>query len=82
MTNFILLVRRLILLYTAFFLADHAWLQLILFMAMSLLDLMNMVHSMPMKQVSANWLNIFNECITLLVSYFVMVINGVTANDE
>ena len=82
MDNFILLVRRLILLYTAFFLSRSTWLQLILFMSMSLLDLVNQVHSKPMKSVLANRMNIFNECITLVVSYFVMVINGVTTNDE
>ena len=59
--NFALIVRRLIMLYVAMFLAQYAWLQIMLFVSLSLISQLHLVHTWPFKEKTENWLSIFNE---------------------
>lgn len=47
MVNFFEMIRRLILLYVAMFLIDKAWIQVIIFMTLSLMSLLYSSHSCP-----------------------------------
>ena len=70
------LLRRLILLYVAMFLASHAWFQVLIFTAMSIFSLVYLLETHPFKAKKENNLSFFNEWVTLGISYLFMVING------
>ena len=75
-SNFYINVRRLSMLYMAMFLTGGEWsfIQVLIFMVQNLLSLMFLVVIMPYELRANNYLNIFNESISLLVSYFIATI--------
>ena len=76
MINFFVMVRRLVLLYVAMFLAQNNWYQVILFMLMSLVSLAYIGYNHSFKAKQENYLFSFNEAITLVLAYLIMVLNG------
>lgn len=64
------------------FLAEHAWIQVIVFTCLSLLQLLYLVDTLPYKERYRNRLDIINEVFILTISYLVMVINGVCYQSE
>ena len=76
MIKFFFMARRLANLYVYMFMSEHPGLQVIIFMALSLISLMYLVSFKPYKKRVNNYLFILNEIITLFVAYHVMVING------
>ena len=76
MNNFFVMVRRLILLYMAMFMAYYSWLQVIVFTTLSVMFIAYLGFTHPFKSKKENSLNFFNEGITSLVAYQVMVLNG------
>ena len=74
--NFMILVRRLMLLYSAMYMQEHAWFQVVLFAFLSLLYLAYLTFTWPFKNMQENLMLIFNVYFTLTISYLVMVING------
>ena len=72
-SNFYINCRRLSLLYMAMFLTGVQWnfLHIIVFMLQNLLSLVFLVVIKPYELRANNYLNIFNESISLLVSYFI-----------
>ena len=76
MNNFFVMVRRLILLYIAMFMAYYSWLQVMIFTSLSVMFIAYLGFTHPFKSKKENNLNLFNEAITSLVAYQVMVLNG------
>ena len=77
--NFFTMARRLVLLYVAMFVAQYAWLQIMVFMAFSLVSSLHLVYTWPFKKRAENQMSIFNEIAMLLVSYLVMMLVGLSA---
>lgn len=71
-----ILVRRLTLLYMAMFLAQYSWLQVSIFTVFSAMQIWYLGFTEPFKSRRGNSLQLFNEGITCLVSYQLMVLNG------
>ena len=80
--NFFEIVRRLVLLYVAMFLASYAWFQIIVFMSFSLISMIYLGYTKPYKVWYENKLYLFNESCTLFVSYLVMGLVGVSGAIE
>ena len=76
MINFFVILRRLLLLYIAMFLAQYSWAQVIMFMTMSLVSLAYVGYEHPYKSRRENRVLMFNEAIILAVAYMIMVLNG------
>ena len=76
MNNFIIMMRRLTLLYMAMFIFEMAWLQIMVYLILNLLMLGFLVMVRPYKEEFNNNLNIFNSLVGILVVYFIMQING------
>ena len=76
MNDFIIIVRRLILLYSAMYMQDQVWFQVVMFASLSLMYLAYLVFTRPFKDGGENTMQIFNEYMTLTISYLVMVLNG------
>ena len=76
LNNFIIICRRLLLLYMSMFIFEMAWLQIIVFLILNLIMLNFLVIVRPYKERLNNNLNIFNSAISILVVYFIMQING------
>ena len=49
---------------------------------MTLISMAYQLQSKPMKQVKENKLILFNEAVTLGISYLFMVINGICYSEE
>ena len=64
-------IRRVSLLYMAMFILGKGWLQVITFIALNLLSACFLVSVMPYEEPYNNYLNIFNECISLVVAYYI-----------
>ena len=77
MVDFFVMVRRLALLYVVMFVPEHSWFKIEMFTAFSLAQLCYLADSRPYKEQKENYLNMFNEGATLIVSYFVLVMNGI-----
>lgn len=73
--NFIIMIRRLTLLFLAMFIVGHPFVQVLIFMLMNLFSLGFIITVMPYAVASNNYQNLLNEVISLLVSYFVVQIN-------
>ena len=56
--------------------------QVALFMSLSLFTLAYAGIPMPYKDPELNFMNIYNELIILIFSYFVMILNGVAINPD
>ena len=76
LNNFIIICRRLLLLYMAMFIFEMAWLQIMVFLILNFIMLNFLVLVRPYKESLNNNLNIFNSAISILVVYFIMQING------
>ena len=76
LSNFLILVRRLSLLYMAMFILDKSWLNILFFMAQTLFFLVFVILVRPYKEDFNNNLNIFNESCSLIICYFILQMNG------
>ena len=74
-SSFFILIRRLTLLYMAMFVHEMQWLQVMTFMAQNLISVCFLIIVMPYEDKKNNYLNIFNEVLSVLVSYFIIVVN-------
>lgn len=82
LNDFTVLIRRLILLYIAMFMADASWLQVGIFMILSCASLMYLGYTQPFKSRKQNLMSIFNEITALSVAYLVMVLNGMSHDED
>ena len=64
-------IRRVTLLYMAMFILNRGWLQVLVFMSQNLFSTIFLLLVMPYEETFNNYLNIFNECISLLISYYI-----------
>ena len=80
--NFFINIRRLTMLYMAMFVIGMSWLQVIVFMLLNFLSLCYLVTVRPYTDRSVNMLNTMNEAFSLLVSYFVLAINGISIDGQ
>ena len=76
MNNFLVILRRLALLYIAMFLENQSWFQVILFTFFSVAFIIYLCYARPMNSRFKNNLSLFNEGITCIVAYLIMVLNG------
>ena len=76
--NFFTMVRRLVNLYMAMFLGQYAWLQITVFMAISLLSTLYLGYTWPYKKRVQNHLSMFNETAILIIAYLIMVLVGIS----
>ena len=76
MIDFFEIIRRLILLYVDMFMQWNSLFQVLIFMMLSLLSSLYLVHARPYKKKINNFLQVFNEIMTLVVSYLLMNVNG------
>ena len=76
------MMRRLALLYVAMFMGDHSWFQMIIFPSLSMAQMIYYGDARPMKTRLSNNMNLFNEGSTLTISYFVLIINGMTTRAD
>ena len=72
------MVRRLVNLYMAMFLGQYAWLQITVFMAISLLSTLYLGYTWPYKKRVQNHLSMFNETAILIIAYLIMVLVGIS----
>ena len=82
MNNFIIIVYRLILLYSAMYMQDQVWFQVVLFASLCLMYLAYLVFARPFKDAGENTMQVFNVYCTLAISYLVMVLNGLCVESE
>lgn len=73
--HFFITIRRLTLLYMAMFILEWTWLTVLVFMIQNLLSLVYLIEVMPFEMKTRNNMNILNESVGLVVSYFVASIN-------
>ncbi len=64
------------------FVLGLGWLQVIAFMSLNLLSLCYLVTVSPYTDKSVNKLNTMTEAFSLLVSYFILAINGVSIDGQ
>ena len=76
--NFFTMARRLILLYVAMLLDHYPWLQITVFMSLSLLSTLYLGYTWPYKNRVQNHLSMFNETAILIIAYLVMVLVGIS----
>jgi len=81
-SNLFINFRRLAMLYMAMFIRGMAWIQVITFTNVNLLSLVFLLHVRPYTNNFTNILNIFNEFVSLIISYYVMTINGVSTDPD
>ena len=81
-SSFFINIRRISLLYMAMFVLGKGWLQVLSFMALNLLSACFLVYVMPYEEPYNNYLNIFNEFISLIVSYYICQINDLRYDPE
>ena len=74
--DFVVMLRRITLLYMYMFMGMASWLQVIIYTMLSFVELCYLLETKPLKDLKQLFLNFFNEIITLTISYLVMVING------
>ena len=73
--NLMVYIRRFSLLYLAMFLVGHPWIQVLSFMLQNLISLAWLMAVRPYETMFNNYLNIFNELISLLVAYLIIQVN-------
>ena len=69
--HLIITVRRLTLLYMAMFVLGQQWLQILSFMLLNVVSLCYLLLSMPYENQATNYMNIINEVISLMITYFI-----------
>ena len=72
LSNFLIMIRRLSLLYMAMFILDNSWLNIMFFMLQSMFFLIFVILVRPYKDEFNNNLNIFNEAFSLFIAYFIL----------
>ena len=82
MFTFFELIRRLTLLYVAMFMQELSYIQVIIFVLLSYISLIYLTLIMPYKSSYENYINLFNETITLFVSYHVKALIGISNSAE
>ena len=75
LNNSFLLLRRMTLLFLAMFVLEMQWLQVLVFMSLNVVSLVYIFSVWPFKDKSNNYLNIFNEFVNLVCSYWITQIN-------
>ena len=78
---FVFTIRRISLCYIAMFLGSQSWLQMIIFVYISCLQLFYLSYEMPYEKRNTNVIEIINEVIILICSYYAMCLIGLTSND-
>ena len=74
--EFLLVARRILLLYMAMFVRDMAWMHIQLFMTTNVLFLIYLGSLKPFISQMNNYWHIFNEATCLAVAYFVFCVNN------
>ena len=77
-----MIVRRGILFYLALLVLQKKWLQVLVFMALNLISLVYLIEAKPYKDSQNNSLNIYNELVILVCSYFITQINDLRYDPE
>ena len=77
-----MLLRRVIFLYIAMFLSSYAWIQMIIFVLMALLNIFYMGFVKPHEDPTMNVIDIVNEIFTLICAYLCMSLVGLSQNPE
>ena len=79
---FIMIWRRVILLFTAMFLTKQAWLQISIFVWMAFWSLFYIGHVMPNLEYKYNIMDIINEEFVLVCAYLSMTLIGLSTSVE
>ena len=74
--EFLLVTRRIVLLYMAMFVREKAWLHIMVFMATNLLFLIYLGALKPFIIPLSNKWQILNEITCILIAYFVACVNN------
>ena len=74
--EFLLVARRILLLYMAMFVREMAWLHILLFMTTNVIFLAYLGYFRPFISQMNNYWHIFNEITCLFVAYFVACVNN------
>ena len=82
LNSFLLIGRRISLLYIAMFIFQNAWLHICLYMITNMLFLAYLVALMPFESSLMNRLRIFNECTSLIIAYLIAIINDIRYGPE
>ena len=77
---FVFNIRRISLCYIAMFLGSLPWLQMIIFMYISCLQLFYLSYEMPYEERATNVIEIINEVSILICSYYAVCLIGLTSN--
>ena len=82
LNEFLLIGRRISLLYVAMFIFQNAWLHICLYMFSNLLFLTYLVGLEPFESSFLNRLRIFNECTSLIIAYLIAMVNDLRYGPE
>ena len=80
--EFLLVGRRISLLYVAMFVFQNAWLHICLYMFSNLLFLAYLVGLRPFEDSILNRLYIFNELTSLIIAYLIAMVNDLRYGPE
>jgi len=80
--NFLIILRRCTMLVMAMFVSGHQWLHLHVFIVLTLISLIFVATVRPFETRLLNNLNLFNQVISLLVSYVLLVLQNKGADPE
>ena len=80
--NFIIILRRCTMLVMAMFVVGHQWLHLQVFIVLALISLIFVATVRPYETRLLNNLNLFNEVISLLVSYVLLTLQNIGYDPE
>ena len=76
---FVSVLRRVSLVYIAMFLGGQPWLQMIIFVYISCMQLFYLSYELPYDSRATNRIEIMNESIILVCGYYSMCLIGLTA---
>ena len=77
---FVFITRRIALVYIAMFLINYSWLQIIIFVNVSCMELFYLSFELPYKSNVKNVIEIINECGILICGYFALCLIGLNAD--
>ena len=75
LSNLFMIVRRLVPVYVAMFLAEYPWLQVVIFAEVGLVYIIYLGFAKPYNSFTRNTLNLLNEGFISLVVYMMMLLN-------
>ena len=77
-----MLWRRIVLLFTAMFLTNYAWIQVIVFVWMAFMSMFFIGYVMPHVERAQNIMELVNEEFVLICAYLSMTLIGLSVNPE